>query len=380
MQSNPLKILFINFSGTYGDDELILYQGAYGLHKQAINVTVCCLKGSQLAFKCKSAQITVVPVEPKLQSSKLKLTAFLINLIRKKKYNIIHSTTNSDRGFASAAALATKVKHITSVNNLLPILKSYLEKKLLHGSLNHIIACSKTVKDILVSRDGFDASKIAVVPTGLNPVDFSRDVIKRRNVRGLLGFADDHTAIGNIGKLAPFEGQTLLVEAFADVLPLYPRARVVIVGDGELKAELIRIAERFGVHKQVLFAGQREDFSSMYSAFDVYVHTSSNGTKDVFPLTVLKALAYQLPVIVTDVGDNAQFVVNEYNGFLLQGRRTDELAEKLKLIVSQYTLQMTMAENSYRHFLDYFCLELITFRVTEVYANVLGQFQSGSDS
>ncbi|MDI6779720.1 MAG: glycosyltransferase [Bacteroidota bacterium] len=380
MQTDSLKILFLNLPGTYGDDELILCQVAYGLRKQAKDIAVCCLKGSQLAFKCKTGKIKVITLEPKLQSSKLKLTAFLINLIRKEKYNIIHSTTNSDRGFASAAALATKVRHITSVNNLSPIVESYLDKKLLHGSLNNIITCSKTVKNILVSRDGFDASKIAVVPIGLNPDDFSRDVIKRRNVRGLLGFADDHTVIGNIGKLAPYEGQTLLIEAFADILPLYPRARVVIVGDGELKAELIRIAERFGVHKQVLFAGQREDYSSMYSVFDVYVHTSSNGTKDVFPLTVLKALAYQLPVIVTDVGDNAQFVVNEYNGFLLQGRRTDELAEKLKLIVSQYTLQMTMAKNSYRHFLDYFCLELITFRVTEVYANVLGQFQSSSDS
>lgn len=81
---------------------------------------------------------------------------------------------------------------------------------------------------------------------------------------GLLGFADDHIIIRNIGNLAPFEGQALLLEAFAEILPEHSRARVMIVSEGKLKDELMRQAQRFGVQKQVLFAGHREEFSSMY--------------------------------------------------------------------------------------------------------------------
>ncbi len=272
-----MRILLLNLSGTFGNNEFILFQLALGLKKQKIDFTVVCLKNSQLFFKCKRANMAIFEIEPKLLSSRLKLNKKLAQFIKEQKLALIYSTSSDDRSAALTAAFTKKIKHIAAVNDFNPTRGNLIDKKLTEYALHHVIASRKAVAHMLVSREKIDSSKISVILPRLCEDDFYRDEIKRRNVRGLLGYAVDHVIIGSIGNLAPIEGQALLLEAFADILPDYTRARVIIVGEGELKSELMRLAQRFGVQKQVYFAGHRDDFSSMYSSFDIYIQPYADG-------------------------------------------------------------------------------------------------------
>jgi glycosyltransferase involved in cell wall biosynthesis len=366
-----MRILLFNLSGSFGNNEFILFQLALGLKKQKADFTVACLKNSHLFFKCKRSNIAIFEIEPNLQSSRLKLNKKLVQFIREQKLSLIYSSSSDDRAAASAAALTTKIKHIASVNDFNPLHEGLIDRKLTEYALHHVITSSKSIVNTLISREKFDSSKISVVLPGLNEHDYFRDDIKRRNVRGLLGFADDHIIIGNIGNLAPFEGQALLLEAFADVLPEYTRARVMVVGEGELKDELIRQAQRFGVQKQVLFTGHREEFSSMYSSFDLYVQPYAEGNKDVLPPTVMQALAYRLPLIVTNVGDMAEFVEEGKNGFVLPQRSKNLLADKITALLSDDSLRETFGDYSFNIFKSRFVNDRMTNQTVEVFRKIL---------
>jgi glycosyltransferase involved in cell wall biosynthesis len=294
-----------------------------------------------------------------------------VQFIKEQKLSLIYSSSFEDRSAALTAAFTTKIKHIAAINDYNPIHNNLIDKKLTEYALHHVIASSKAVANTLVGKEKFDSSKISVILPGLCEDDFFRDEIKRRNVRGLLGYADDHVIIGNIGNLAPFEGQALLLEAFADILPDYTRARIIIVGEGELKDELIRLAQRFGVQKQVFFAGHRDDFSSMYSSFDIYIQPYAEGNKDVLPLTVMQALAYRLPVIVTNVGNMAEFIGGGANGFLLSERRKETLAEKIAFLISNDSVRQQYGDNSYNMFKKRFVAGRVVDETLDVFKKVL---------
>lgn len=315
--------------------------------------------------------MAIFEIEPKLLSSRLKLNKKLAQFIKEQKLALIYSTSSDDHSAALTAAFTTKIKHIAAVNDFNPIRGNLIDKKLTEYALHHVIASSKAVAHMLVSREKIDSSKISVILPGLCEDDFYRDEIKRRNVRGLLGYAVDHVIIGSIGNLAPFEGQALLLEAFADILPDYTRARVIIVGEGELKDELMRLAQRFGVQKQVYFAGHRDDFSSMYSSFDIYIQPYADGNKDVLPLTVMQALAYRLPVIVTNVGNMAEFVEEGANGSILFERKKEMLAEKISFLISNDSERKRYGDNSYDLFKNRFVASRMTDETVEVFKKIL---------
>jgi glycosyltransferase involved in cell wall biosynthesis len=366
-----MRILLLNLSGTFGNNEFILFQLALGLKKQKNDFTVACLKNSQLYFKCKRANMAIFEIEPKLHSSRLKLNKKLAQFIKEQKLSLIYSSSSNDRSAALTAAFTTKIKHIAAVNDFNPIHDNLIDKKLTEYALHHVIASSKAVASTLVGQEKFDSAKISVVLPGLCEDDFYRDEIKRRNVRGFLGYAVDHVIIGSIGNLAPFEGQALLLEAFADILPDYTRARVIIVGEGELKDELMRLAQRFGVQKQVYFAGHRDDFSSLYSSFDIYIQPYADGNKDVLPLTVMQALAYRLPVIVTNVGNMAEFVEEGANGSILFERKKEMLAEKISFLISNDSERKRYGDNSYDLFKNRFVASRMTDETVEIFKKIL---------
>ena len=366
-----MRILLLNLSSTFGNNEFILFQLALGLKKQKVDFTVACLKNSHLFFRCTRSNISISEIEPKLQSGRLKLNKKLAQIIREHRFSLIYSSSSDDRAAASAAAFTTKIKHIALVNDYNPLHEGLIDRKLTDYALHHIITSSKSIVNTLISREKFDSTKISVVLPGLDEHDFYRDEIKRRNIRGLLGFTDDHIIIGNIGNLAPFEGQALLLEAFAEILPEHTRTRVVIVGEGELKDELMRLAQRFGVQKQVLFTGQREEFSSMYSTFDIYAQSYAEGNKDVLPLMVMQALAYRLPVVVTNVGDMAEFVEEGKNGFVLPHRSKNLLVDKISALVSDDSLRQKFGEHSLNIFRSRFVNERMTDQTLDVFRKIL---------
>lgn len=142
-------------------------------------------------------------------------------------------------------------------------------------------------------------------------------------LRADLGFSPDDVVFGFVGRFVAIKDLATLVQAFARVLAAVPHARLMLVGDGELRGGIESLAGEMGLVDSVRFTGWRRDMKEVYGAIDVQVLASLNeGT----PLALVEAMAAAKPVIATAVGGVSDLVTAGRTGYLVPPRDPARLA------------------------------------------------------
>jgi glycosyltransferase involved in cell wall biosynthesis len=161
-----------------------------------------------------------------------------------------------------------------------------------------LIAVSEAVKRDLVELGVAAPGKIRVVELGL-PLRELAGALPRGVLRAVTTFPDSAIVIGIVGRLVPIKDVPNFLKAAAVVARAHEQAHFAIVGDGELRADLERLARELGIEARVHFFGWRRDMTAIYGDLDVVVNCSRNeGT----PVALIEALAAARPVVATDVG------------------------------------------------------------------------------
>jgi glycosyltransferase involved in cell wall biosynthesis len=145
--------------------------------------------------------------------------------------------------------------------------------------------------------------KVRTIPLGFDLSGFrypekGRDAFRRRYFPTI---SEEVTLVGIIGRLTAVKNHRMFLET-AKLLKDEGKGRLfkfLIVGDGELKPPLMRLASELGLEGSVSFSGWQKDMSAVYNGLDVVALTSLNeGT----PVTLIEAMAAGKPVVATDVG------------------------------------------------------------------------------
>lgn len=132
--------------------------------------------------------------------------------------------------------------------------------------------------------------------------------------------------IVNVGRLEPVKGQDVLLTAFAKVLGQHPHAKLVLIGDGDAKADLLRQTQELGIGGSVEFAGmlEREQIRDRLQASSLFVLPSrSEGT----PVAMIEAMACGLNCIGTAVGGVPDLLASV--GKVVPPEDSDALAEAI---------------------------------------------------
>lgn len=129
----------------------------------------------------------------------------------------------------------------------------------------HLMACSREAGEFLFGGRDFTVVKNAI---DVNRFAYSKEV--REVVRRELGLGDSFV-VGNVGRLHHQKNQSFLLEVFARVAEMRPDARLLMVGEGPLKSELLTKAERLGVFDRLTLLSNRTDVNRLYQAMDVFV-------------------------------------------------------------------------------------------------------------
>ena len=145
--------------------------------------------------------------------------------------------------------------------------------------------------------------------------------------------------IGTVGRVQDVKNQAALIEAFIRLRALAPaeaaRLRLVIVGDGPLRAALARQVADAGIGDQVWLAGARSDIAKLMRTFSVFALPS---IAEGMPVTLLEAMACGLPVVASRVGGIPELVLENNTGMLVPPNDPQVLAEALALYVRQPAL------------------------------------------
>jgi glycosyltransferase involved in cell wall biosynthesis len=164
-----------------------------------------------------------------------------------------------------------------------------------------VVVNSQAGRDHYIRR-GYAASRMVVIPNGVDCVRFTPDVDARRDLRAKWNVADDELLFGLVGRLDPMKDHATFIRALAAMKPA-DNVRFVCVGAGDerLRASLAQLAGELQVDRHILWTGARDDMPKVYNALDVLVLCSAFG--EGFPNVVAEAMATERPCVVTDVGD-----------------------------------------------------------------------------
>ncbi|MBU4258146.1 MAG: glycosyltransferase [Proteobacteria bacterium] len=180
-----------------------------------------------------------------------------------------------------------------------------------------IIATSESQKKELVCNYRIaQASKVRVVKLGVDLEPFLLSTQEKTAIAKKI--TCPALRIGIVGRLVPIKNHKMFLDSAKIFLEQNPsiKAAFIIIGDGELKQELIDYCHRLGLSDHVQFCGWKKEFSEIYTNLDIVALTSNNeGTA----IALIEAMACSVPVIATNVGGVRDLVGNSQLEFISDG-------------------------------------------------------------
>jgi len=130
----------------------------------------------------------------------------------------------------------------------------------------------------------------------------------------------------SVGHLIERKGHHLLVQAMPEILKQHPQARLVVVGDGEMRTTLQKLACDLRIDAHVSFAGAiaQAELKHWYSAADLFVLASS---REGWANVLLESMACGTPVLATAIWGTPEVVASADAGALVQERSAQALAQ-----------------------------------------------------
>lgn len=182
---------------------------------------------------------------------------------------------------------------------------------------DHIVVNASAVGEVL-TREGYDPSKITVIRNGIDVARFdaARNDGRVHRELGLPASMPLVTVVSRLSRSNGFEfkGVRHFLDAAARVSAGVDEARFVVVGDGISRADLERHADRIGLSRRVLFTGFRLDIPDILAASTVAVLPSlTEGMSN----SLLEAMAAGLPVVATRVGGSPEAVGEDECGIIV---------------------------------------------------------------
>ncbi|MFZ4289636.1 TIGR03088 family PEP-CTERM/XrtA system glycosyltransferase [Variovorax sp. HJSM1_2] len=191
------------------------------------------------------------------------------------------------------------------------------------------VALSRDLADYLVDKVHVDTRRVTQIYNG---VDTS--VFFRSDALGTVPewpFLRSSTwVVGAVGRMQTVKDHLTLVRAFIRVLELQPSLRqdmrLVIIGDGPLRAECHKLLSAAGVSELAWLPGAKNEIAALMQCFDCFVLPSlAEGISN----TILEAMATGLPVVATNVGGNSDLVLDGETGLLVAASDVEAMANGL---------------------------------------------------
>jgi len=329
---------------------------------------------------------------PELISSKFRYFSFCLHLIYYKyKYNfdLIH-VHKAQMGY-----YVTKIKKVLKVPIILTThggdiqklpeinygarLNPRWEKKIEYAVKNADLLTAIATSTVQEYIDiGVETSKIVEIYNG---VDLERFKKKCQNIRDLLGIPKEVILILSVGRYHKKKGYEYLLKAMSYVLEKNQNVKCLIIGKGlEILREPI---DELNLSKHVILLKQqffhlKNDSHFMknvkndlllaaYKTCDVFV---SSSLIEGFSLAVVEAMAAGLPIIATNVSGNEDAVKDGINGFLVDPKNPQAIAEKILLLIQNHQLRKSMGSMS-RKLANRYDWEIIVRKYLKEYINLL---------
>lgn len=215
---------------------------------------------------------------------------------------------------------------------------------------------------------GCSKNKIRKLPVGLNTKDYLSEA---RNTR-----TSEFIKILTVGRLVEKKGIEYALQAISKVIDSYPNVLYQIVGDGELKPDLISLSTQLGINKNVSFLGWKtqEELKGIYSESDIFMLvsvTATDGDKEGQGLVLQEAQALGLPVIATQHNGFPESVKSGKSAFLVPERDVDAIVIHLIHLIMNPDIRYSMGIAGRKYVEDNFSINLLQDKLITIYKELI---------
>ncbi|MDA1016392.1 MAG: glycosyltransferase [Planctomycetota bacterium] len=287
---------------------------------------------------------------------KVSLIRRLSSFLSDGKFDVLHTHNAFPHLYGSIAARLAGVSTVIHTRHGRRFGGTWKER--IHFSIGGlfsdcVVGVSDDTAELCRSRGWFPSRKVARVWNG---VDLDRFNIRRTN-------HSDPTVI-TVARLSAEKDLETMLQAAKIVAERQPMFRLIIVGDGPERANLQASAQRLGLEETVRFLGERNDIAQQLSRAAFFV--SSSRTEGV-SLTLLEAMATELPVIATRVGGNPEVVVDGETGRLVPPRDPQALAAAILKLIDNPQEWDRLGQAGRRRVQQHFCIRSMVQQYEELY-------------
>lgn len=209
--------------------------------------------------------------------------------------------------------------------------------------------------------------EVDLVRSGIPLADYRDRTDDPAEVRASLGIPTEAPVVGSVGNFKPQKAPLDLLRAFAAASARVPSARLVVAGDGPLRARAEEEASRLGIADRVHLLGWRRDVPRLLRAFDVFLLTS---LWEGLPRSILQARAAGVPVVATAVDGSVEAVEEGVTGYLVAPRDAEAAGSRVATLLLDPGLRRRMGEAATEGLEEFDISEMVR-RQEEIYARLL---------
>jgi glycosyltransferase involved in cell wall biosynthesis len=239
----------------------------------------------------------------------------------------------------------------------------------LHKRMSRILGNSQKVVDQLAQDENVPVRKLGLIYNGISISDLPSNM-QKKEYRRTLGLSDDAIVMTIVANLIPYKGHADLVDACGLLMELSSDAwQVLVVGHDSagIQEELQRRAQRLGVMERLSFLGRRTDAQEILYASDIGILCSH---EEGFSNAVLEGMAAGLPMIVTDVGGNAEAVQHSVTGLVVPAKSPKCLAAAMMTLTEDAKLRSEMGKRARERCMREFSMSACVEAYQREYKNI----------
>ncbi len=307
----------------------------------------------------------------------------LFKLLRRLRPQIVHSRNLAALEMqvpAWAAGVPVRIhgEHGRDVGDLDGSNTTYQRmRRIYRPFVHHYVALSRDLAGYLAEKVGVDKERITQAYNGVDTQLFHPQPGGPAPITGCPFNPSQHWLVGTVGRMQAVKDQVTLAYAFSQALVLAPQLkkhmRLVLVGDGPLRAQVAAVLEAAAIGHLAWLPGERGDVSDIMRGLHAFALPSlAEGISN----TILEAMASALPVIATAVGGNADLVVPGQTGEIVSPADPQAMALRLVKLASNPGRARTMGQAGRQRVQAHFSMQAMVSTYRAVYDQQMGRVRA----
>lgn len=373
MAKHKIKILQTIRQGKIGGGETHVINLVESLNKDLYESVVLSFTEGPMVDHMKALGVKTYVIETERPFDFTKWDA-VKKVMEKEKIDIVHAhgTRANSNTNSSARKLGIPVLYTVhgwsfhpDQNFLVRNLRIWSEKYLVNKSTLTLCVSDSNLND---AGKEFRLERAKVIKSGINLDKFNPEG-SFTDIRKELGIADDEVLVGYIVRITKQKDPLTLIKAIA-MMPEELKIKFLLVGDGDLKEEVVKAAKELNVFSRIIFMDFRQDIPDILNAIDIYCLPS---LWEGLPIGLLEAMAMHKAIVATAIDGTEEVISHLENGVLIPVKSPEKLAESLLLVAGNKALRTQLGKKAGETIAKDFSIEKMTEKIEKVYDELIQQ-------